>query len=102
MSFVLNQNITYWTSAGTNENSEPTFSTPVTIAAQYAVKDGITTNEQGDSVKIMWAIYTKAEIPKRALVVLGASVLTTPPVNSRMMVDNKSNPYFTNLFKSVL
>ena len=102
MSFNLSQKVTYWTVSGVNENSEKSYNSPVTVSARYAEKDGVTTDEKGDTVKTMWIIYTKQEIPKRSLVVLGSNSDLTPPKAARMMIDSKSNSSFTPMIKSVL
>ena len=99
--FEIDQKITYWTVAGVNSNSEKTWSSPITVNARYALKDGVSVNEQGESKKTMWVIYTVAEIPKRSLIVLGTDTATTPTNGARMMMDNKSNPSFINLVMSV-
>ena len=101
MSFTLSQQITYWSPSGTNANSEKTWNSPVTLSARYALKDGVFVNDRGESQKTMWIIYTNTEIPKRSLIVLGEDASLTPPNGARLMMDNKSNPSFINLFMSV-
>ena len=100
--FVLNQKITYWTTAGSDANSSQTYNTPVTIPARYAEKDGLANDDKGDEQNTKWIVYTNIEIPKRSMVVLGKDTSTTPPNKSRLMVDSKSNSSFTNMIKSVL
>ena len=101
MAFILDQKVTYWTVAGVNSNSEKTWSSPITVDAKYALKDGVSVNEQGESKKTMWVIYTVAEIPKRTLIEVGVDTATTPTNGARMMMDNKSNPSNIDMFMSV-
>ena len=102
MSFILTQKVTYWPTTGTNEDSEKTWGAPVTIDARYAEKDGVMINDKGEEQKTMWIIYSRIEIPKRSLVVLGENTSATPIDSARLMPDNKSNSSFTNMIKSVV
>jgi len=101
MSFILDQKVTYWTTGGSDSNGSQTFNSPVTVSAKYALKDGVFTNDRGESQKTMWVIYTTLEIPKRSLIVLGTDTATTPTDGARMMMDNKSNPSNIDMFMSV-
>lgn len=101
VSFLFDQKITYWSVSASDGNGDPDFSAPVVLPAKWALKDGLVKNEKGEEIKTLWIIYTKQVIPKRSLIVLSESVAVTPPDGSREMVDNKTNPSFTNMVKSL-
>jgi hypothetical protein len=101
MSFTLSQKITYWTIASVDKNSTITFNSAVTISARYTNKDGTAINAKGEEQNTKWVIYSKIEIPKRSLVVLGTDTSVYPPNGAREMIDNKAISSFTSMIKSM-
>lgn len=98
----LTQDVTYWSTTGTDGNGDPSFAAGVAVKCRYAEIDGLFTDERGDDHKVKWAIYSVTAIPKRALVVLGDfNGVATPPTGARKIFTNYNNPSISNLKKHV-
>lgn len=94
----LTQDITYWTSAGSDSNGGLSYNSPVTVKGKWVKKDGLVTNEQGDNQKTEFIIYSKTLIPKRSMVVLGVDTSATPSNGARMIESNIDNPSITKVY----
>lgn len=94
----LNQDITFWASLGSDANSTTTYAAPVTVKGKWTKKDGVFTNQQGDSQKTTFIILSKTLIPKRSMVVLGEDISATPSNGARKIESLIDNPSITKIY----
>lgn len=94
----LNQDITYWTSAGSDKYGALSYASPVTVQGKWIRQDGLITDLPGDDQKTEFIIYSKTLIPKRSMVLLGTSVSATPITGSREIMDLIVNTSLTTTY----